>query len=72
MFSVCSILRQTAEFHPTGYPFCFFKKTKIEKREWATTLSLQAENDGNETVGKPHYRRFRRRATAAKRGIGPG
>jgi hypothetical protein len=23
-------------------------------------------------VGKPHYRRFRRRATPAKRGIGPG
>jgi hypothetical protein len=31
-----------------------------------------AQNDSNDTVGKPHKRRFRRRATPAKRGIGPG
>jgi hypothetical protein len=30
MFSVCSILRQTAEFHPTGYPFCFFTESRID------------------------------------------
>ena len=29
-------------------------------------------NDRNETVAKPPQRRFRRRATPAKRGIGPG
>ena len=29
-------------------------------------------NDRNETVAKPPKRRFRRRATPAKRGIGPG
>ena len=31
-----------------------------------------AQNDSNETVGKPPKRRFRRRATPATRGIGPG
>jgi hypothetical protein len=31
-----------------------------------------AQNDSNETFGKPHKRRFRRRETQAKRGIGPG
>ncbi len=31
-----------------------------------------AQNDSNETVGKPPKHRFRRRATPAKRGIGPG
>ncbi len=29
-------------------------------------------NDRNETVAKPPKRRFRRRATPVKRGIGPG
>ena len=38
---------------------------------WRGALPLGG-NDRNETVAKPPRRRFRRRATPAKRGIGPG
>ena len=38
---------------------------------WRGALPLGG-NDRNETVAKPPQRRFRRRATPAKRGIGPG
>jgi len=40
-----------------------------ERCHWGDT---EYRNDRNETVAKPPQRRFRRRATPAKRGIGPG